>query len=141
MECSLDSLSKHITYKVNSQINEGSSTGFVGNIKYTPKITEHFIIKFYLTAELTKGYDLNYLERAATLQGVQEEVTWVPKERADLSVIGSLTIDLEIPLPNVQYAEKFVLSGSAKIKAISDFINPQNSYNISGVIISGKILF
>ncbi|MFC1617567.1 hypothetical protein ACFL2K_05045, partial [Candidatus Margulisiibacteriota bacterium] len=141
MECSVDGLAKYIRYKSNNSSQNGSSTGIIVKFKYTPKITQNFTAKILFDAEYTKGYDLNEIEREATLQGSQQEAVWTPQERNDLKLLGTVSVDLEIPLPSVQYAEKFVLTASGKVKVVSDRINSQNSYNLSGVVISGKILF
>lgn len=138
MSFSADYLSKKVSQ---DNIDKGKSYGIIAKFQYNPKITTHFSVNIISSLEYNIGQDLNYLEMNNVLQGTQKVSTWKIIDRRDLQFYASLSADLEIPITNMQYIEKIIFSATGKIKRIVDYNNAQNSYDIMGLVISGKIVF
>ncbi len=128
-------------YLIKNTSKNESANAIKSEFLYKTPITKNFYIDINCLAEYTLGQDLNVIEKEETLIANDKVQRWQIQERKDLVVTGILNLNLEIPIKEIKYIEKFVISGSGRIKIINDYLRPENSYNITGVLISGKVMF
>lgn len=148
----LDNLSIGYDYSLKRtfQNSEYRGIGFGGqtSITYTPFSTPFFDVRFSYTRTDTWGKDLNDLDRNLSLQGSDNTIETQIKDRRDTVELGSLTINIKIPLPNSPFVENLVISGEGHLKKVSDDLDrfkgateTKNSYEIAGMVIKGTLNF
>ncbi|MFC1754427.1 hypothetical protein ACFL96_13715 [Thermoproteota archaeon] len=108
---------------------------------YTPFQTETIKIKLSYRGTHTWGYDFNTLDEDNSQQGTGGAVQTEVIEREDWVHEGSLAIDIHIPIRTSPYVDKLVISGEGHLKKVDDQKKNTNSYEISGMIIKGTLLF
>ncbi|MFA5880193.1 MAG: hypothetical protein WC860_08520 [Candidatus Margulisiibacteriota bacterium] len=128
-------------YIIKNSYNCGQGNAIRSGVFYRSKIERNFYVDIECIGEYTTGLDLNTITQENSLLSNSKIQKWQVIDRKDLQVTGTLSVNVEIPIPEFKYIDKFIISGSGRIKVIQDYLYPNNSYNISGIVISGKLLF
>lgn len=125
--------------------------GYMGNtnVTYTPIKEKYFSVNIQYNRTDTWGRELNKLDQQNIVQGTGDTITTQIVDRNDIVETGSLNIDITIPMTNSPYIDSFVITGEGYLKKISDKQDevhrrenqPENSYEISGFVIKGTLLF
>ena len=125
----------------NSQ--EGYSLNTKLNYSYKPDVNYEIVASY--TRVDNWGENLNRLQQSTSIQGEGDDIE-LSVVKVDNSIqTGSLKININIPLPEIPHAENFVITGEGYIKKITDkqdAVNTiKNSYDITGLIIKGRVNF
>jgi len=144
----LEGLSIANTYKF--KLTNGKE-GYALNtaLAYKPISTPQFQVDISFTRDQVWGKDLNELDRSTVLQGVGNEVAVSIRDVDHVVETGSLTININMPLPEFPYVENFVVTAQGYIKKINDRKDAENkkegrvenSYDITGLILKGTLNF
>ena len=59
--------------------------------------------------------------------------------RNDELYLGSLNLNITLPIKNSEHLEKVIISGEGYYKKIVDLINPKNSLMINGLLFNVRI--
>lgn len=130
--------------------NYGQATGISreGNtrVTYSPFQTTNVKVNITYDRVDTWGQDLNRLDVSETEQGTGDTIATIIKERNDTVETGSLNLNIEIPLKNSPYVERFVVTGEGYLKKITDRTDDEpgaikRSYEIAGMQIKGTLFF
>jgi hypothetical protein len=128
-------------------LQKGSGNSVYTNINYSPIKEDNFEVKFTYTRTDTWGIDFNTLDAELQNEGTGQTIQTTVSEQQNTVETGSLNLDITIPLTNSPYVEKFVISGEAFIKKITDKKDnerpdsQQNSYEIVGATVKGTLHF
>ena len=116
-------------------IFQGDGTKEVWTFGYTPIKTPNFDVNITFSKEDNKGTGLNFLDLDESKQGSNERIPIRVRQRDDMVILGSLSININFPLSNSPYLDKLVITGEGQWKKISDRIGSSNSYDVSGFLI------
>ena len=125
------------------------SNGYSGNtlVTYTPTQTPGFKIYISYARNDTWGFDLNTLDRTLTQQGTGNDTGYQVVERQDTVEIGTVTIEINIPITTSPFLDNVVITGEGYIKKVTDYLddthpaNSQHTYDVSGMLIKGTLNF
>ncbi|MCP4049856.1 MAG: hypothetical protein GY730_04030 [bacterium] len=128
---------------------ENKNKGYEGTAKisFTPLKQKDFQVSFIYTRVDSGGYDFNTLSKGTIEQGTGDTINTQIVQRADYVETATMKIDITLPLPNAPYIDSFVISGEGYLKKIHDLMDnnrpetEKNSYEISGMVIKGTLLF
>jgi len=108
-------------------------------LTYKPINYQNFNVLLDFSSERNYGAGFNDIERSALLQTTGEFLDFQIRNRDDVVMLGSLIVNVIIPMDNVRYIEKIEISGEGYVKKISDKINPDNAYDITGMLIKTTV--
>ena len=142
------SLSYQLNFKFNNNLSNNSnskneSTGNSGFFKaqYTLFNDQNMKVSFDYDRLDTKGQDLNTLDNQISEQGSGDSLQLNISEQDNTIETGTISINIKIPFDDSPYIDDLVLTASGYIKKVSDRINKDNSYDISGLILKGTLNF
>ncbi|MDA1353342.1 MAG: hypothetical protein O3A01_02575 [bacterium] len=139
----LRDMSLGVDYSVKQlQQNQDEFTGYssVATFLYNPLRFENFRLDVNISQTNSWGYGFNELERDSLLQTSGAIQNFSIRNRNDSVLLASIILSLDITLDNFRYLDKLVISGEAYVKRITDEVNPENEYEISGMLFKTSIM-
>lgn len=125
--------------------NDIASPGGYGThlaLTYLPVQTTKYTIDMSMTRDENWGYGFNDIDRNTLKNGSNQYAAIALVERDDTVLRGEINVNINIPMRDVQYIERFTVVGSGFFSSIDDRRNSgQNSYDVSGFTIKARIEF
>ena len=139
----LSGLSLEYNYSI-KKLKE-SSTNYTGNqdkwiILYKPINYKNFNVNISFSQEANWGYGFNDIERDLLIQTSVEVVDLSIAQRNDKILLGSVNVNVRIPLDNIRYLEEFIITGEGYIKKVTDQYNNENEITITGFLFKTSIM-
>lgn len=127
--------------KTEGQISYQGST----RVNYTPFQRKNFKVNFVFSREDTWGQSFNTLDSDRTQQGTGD-ILATQLTKVDYTVQqGSLIVDINIPLDSSPFVERLIITGEGHLKQVIDRLDDtkaqKNSYEVSGLILKGTLVF
>jgi hypothetical protein len=143
------SISYDYSLKFTSKNKGTKEKGYSGITKasYIPIQTKNFKININYSRSDTWGEDLNVLTQQTSEQGTGDSLRTDLVHREDTVEIGSLSIDISIPLDSSPYIDRLVITGEGYLKKVTDKLDntrpetEHNSYEVSGMVIKATLMF
>ncbi len=120
---------------------QGGGTTGIFEFSFLPIKEENFQVAMTYQREDSSGIDLNTVQQDASLQRANAYVPWSLGRRLNTVETGKFTVQVNIPLPQYPYLERFRITGEGILKRISDSLNTANSFSIAGFILKGTLDF
>lgn len=148
-----DGFSANMTYSEHStEASDGSTTeGFSRDltVTYKPIQKKNFKVSFIYNKHDEWGPLLNFSDVSDDEQGSGNDSAVTITDMDKSVVRGSVVIDVSIPLTNSPYIRSLDISGEGYIKQIIDrrddaraaLGEDENSYDITGMILKGSLIF
>jgi len=140
-----------IAYSYSMKLSRDSSgqdsKGYTGStsVAYSPFQSQGFKVNITYTRDDTWGRDINSLDKTATQQGSGDAIQTLIVDRSDSVELGVLGIDINIPITNNPVLDSLIITGEGYLKKVTDNLDPtkpvKRSYEISGMVIKGTLLF
>ena len=120
----------------------GSFNGYATNLTflYKPVSYKNFSVDIQISEDKNWGYGFNTIERGLLETTSGELLNLSIRERNDKTILGSLSVNINIPLKDFRYLDQLIISGEGYIKHITDEINPDNNLYISGILFKTSIM-
>ena len=124
------------------QQNQAEFTGHSAKatVLYNPLNFENFNLDINISQTNAWGFGFNDLERENLLQTSGAVQDFQIRNRNDSVLLASIVLSLDIELDSFRYMEKLIVSGEAYVKRITDEINPENEFEISGMLLKTSIM-
>lgn len=122
--------------------NNEEFTGYatLATFLYNPLRFENFKLDINISQTNSWGYGFNEIERDNLLQTSGAVQNFAIRNRNDSVLLASIILSLDITLDNFRYLNKLTISGEAYVKRITDEVNPENEYEISGMLLKTSIM-
>ena len=120
--------------------NSGSLKGNKDLIKaiYNPIKYDNFEVQFNLSRE-NWGFGFNTIQKEQLMQTSNEALSIDVVSRDDEVYLGSLNLNIVMPVNDSEHVEKIILSGEAYYKKIIDHIKKDNEIMINGMLFKVRI--
>ena len=121
----------------------------VTTVTYSPVTRDNFQVNIKYSRNDNWGRGINQLEQSSTEQGSGDIIQTEIVERDDTVELGSLQVDIKIPMKRSPYIENIVITGEGYLKVVTDRRDPekfangedQESFNITGLILKSTVNF
>ena len=135
-------ISYDISTKQLHQNNAGIRSGFENKwaIKYKPINYKNFNVNIDISKTTNLGFGFNDIQRDILLSSSGQVLNIEITERDDAVLLGSLSINIDVPLSNFKHLERLKIEGVGYVKNITDKITPSNEFDLSGLLFKTSIL-
>ncbi|RAP31495.1 hypothetical protein DID76_02700 [Candidatus Marinamargulisbacteria bacterium SCGC AG-414-C22] len=127
------------TFETTKTTTKGQNTTLT--LTYSPIKTTYTDISISYVRNTAKGQGFNNVEKAITETGdgdiIATEITTVDNAVDN----GSISASIIYPLKHTPYADNITFTAEGYIKKITDDLNSNNNYDISGLILKGVLNF
>lgn len=126
------------------QLRQNNSAALVGNrdllkVTYNPIKYENFELQLNISREKNWGFGFNNIQKEQLLQTSNESLSIEVVSRNDEVYLGSLNMNIIMPINNSEHIEKIIFSGEAYYKKIIDRIDTNNEIMINGMLFNTRI--
>lgn len=134
-----------VSYKYGvKQLESTELSDLLGNddnltIIYNPIKYKNVKIQAQFSIERNWGFGFNSIEKEQLLQTSNEVIQTDIIARRDQTYLGSLVLNVNLPIRESRYLESVVLTGEGYLKVIRDQENPINSLRITGSLVTVRM--
>lgn len=126
------------------QLRQNYSNPLAGNrdllkITYNPIKYENFELQLNFSREKNWGFGFNSIQKEQLMQTNSESLSIKVVSRNDEVYLGSLNMNIVMPINNSEHIEKIIFSGEAYYKKIIDRIDIGNEIMINGMLFNTRI--
>ncbi|MGA0241790.1 MAG: hypothetical protein ACO3K7_02175 [Candidatus Marinamargulisbacteria bacterium] len=122
-----------------NQLNKKRGNQDLIDITYNPIKYENFSLQFKFAKERNWGFGFNTIEKDQLRQTSNESLSITIIPRNDDIYLGSLIMEITIPINSSDHLESVLLTGEGYLKRIVDRINPSNDLMINGLLFNLRL--
>lgn len=136
LELSYDYFIKHIE---SNQISPRAGYEERINIQYTPIKYKNFEILAKYNISRNWGSGFNDLQKDQLLQTYDENTALNIIQRDDEVQLGSINLNIILPIKKSEHLEKVIISGEGYMKRVLDELNKENEFFVTGLLFNVRM--
>ena len=108
-------------------------------LNYNPIKYDNFSIQLDLSREKNWGFGFNTIAKDQLLQTTNETLSIDVINRDDTVYLGSVNMNITLPINNSEHLEKIIFTAESYFKKIVDNVDNDNSIMINGLLFNVRM--